>query len=722
MMGAARRVWGAVGGLLLALLGGPAWADFDPQTGKVRLDGYPAAVGFEQLDAPAVLGEVAYLDMQLAAITPPESSIARDPARVLEGQGALRLGRRAWGVMIGLERVAPSLRGRAIRLTLWARPEGSMATAELLYSRRPVVGAGPQAMLQPDGAVRLWPTGRATDDGWVELSTGVVDFSQLGDLEARALRIMDARLAEALFFDLLSNPDGEAWVDGLSVEIVGPQRVAPRPCRLPEEGAQCGVAGACLYGRCVDAKLVAERRPDDLEVRAAYLARLGARAELLAGGRYTQARTALLRARLDAAAGVESPAVADALIAEAFDDLGDGHVSPPLTRLTPDVPTGACLVLGEADLLPQPALRPLVVEVERSGPASGLRVGDALVAVDGLTPEAWMAQAGRLLSYTGDPRGRAYALAPALWGAALRSGARLTFHRCRRVTPCTPDQLEVVELDLAEVGAGYWSGDPGALQGAGLTCDYRLRRMVEGPEVRARDFAGHVDVGGVRAIQLNGVSGYGPWRTAMQAALTRLPSKILLDQRTGLGGTFEGVSVALSPFVASDEAPWVNLVPQLRPEATLPELAALAGCQTREAAPCANFLALPLVAGTTPVATASTAWVAVVNGFDVSGNDYLAQALRGRRSGRTRIFGPVPTLGAFGPIFSLPRLMDELYGGSGQLHDTTFLVEREARNLAFTTGHGVEPDEVVYQRQSDAVQGVDTALTAARRWLEGVGP
>ena len=715
---AARRSWVAGVGCLVCLSATPAVADFDPALGKVVLDDYPVRLSFDAVDAPAALGESIYLSAQWSSLTPPANTIARDAARVLEGQGALRLGRMAWGLVIGLDRAASQLQGRAVRVSLWVRPEGAMVSADLLFARRPLVGAGAAELFDVPGAVRLLPTGRATDDGWRELSSGVVDFSQLGGMQAQALRILDTRMLESLFFGLESNPDGEVWLDALSIEVVSAQRVAPLACRLTTEAERCGADGACLMGRCVDAKLVVDNRPEDPEVRRAYLERLGFRAQLLAGGRYTQARTDAFRARLGEVAGLPSAAAAAAVYRRAFDDLGDGHVSPPLTRLDSPPPPALCMYMGEADLLPQGGLRPLVLELDPTGPAAArLQVGDALVAIDGLAPEAWMERAGRLLSYTGDPRGRPFVLAPELWQAGLRSGARLTFERCARREGCGPDEVVRVELDLAELGAAFWDGRPLELGSGDLVCDFRFRRDVRGPLVRQDDFAGHADVGSVRSILINAVPGYGAWRGNVEAALRDLPPRVLLDQRTGFGGTFEGVSLLLAPFLAPDEAPWVHLVPQLQPEASVAELDDLVACQAREQGFCANFYALPLVSGGGPSAGASEAWLAIVNGFDVSGNDYLPKALTQRRGGRTRVFGAVPTFGAFGPIYGLPRLMDELYGGSGQLHDTAFVPDEGSRSLSFNTGYGVEPDEVVLQRQSDALLGVDTVLEAARAWL-----
>jgi hypothetical protein len=117
----------------------------------------------------------------------------------------------------------------------------------------------------------------------------------------------------------------------------------------------------------------------------------------------------------------------------------------------------------------------------------------------------------------------------------------------------------------------------------------------------------------------------------------------------------------------------------------------------------------------TPGVAADTR-LAILNSYDVSGNDYTSRILS-YRSGPTLIFGPAPSFGAFGPINNLPPHLGELSGGSLQHHDTLFLVATDDPTEEFATGIGVAPDVVVLQRQSDAVQGVDTMIEAARAWL-----
>ena len=83
-----------------------------------------------------------------------------------------------------------------------------------------------------------------------------------------------------------------------------------------------------------------------------------------------------------------------------------------------------------------------------------------------------------------------------------------------------------------------------------------------------------------------------------------------------------------------------------------------------------------------------------------------------------RIFAPHPTSGAFGAIMSLPPLWTGYSGGSLQYQDTRFATSvSELGKARWESGHGVEPDAVVVEKLSDALNGIDTLLTVATAWL-----
>ena len=129
---------------------------------------------------------------------------------------------------------------------------------------------------------------------------------------------------------------------------------------------------------------------------------------------------------------------------------------------------------------------------------------------------------------------------------------------------------------------------------------------------------------------------------------------------------------------------------------------------------CGNFFSIE---PTSFMATGggSDARVAIVNGYDVSGNDYFARFMQFRQ-GPTRQFGYGPTVGAYGVSCRFPAIIGELRSMSYQCHDTLFSIG-DAQSLdGFESGHGVDADEVIYQKQSDALEGKDTIIEAATQW------
>ena len=83
------------------------------------------------------------------------------------------------------------------------------------------------------------------------------------------------------------------------------------------------------------------------------------------------------------------------------------------------------------------------------------------------------------------------------------------------------------------------------------------------------------------------------------------------------------------------------------------------------------------------------------------------------------MIGDSHTAGAFGSVIQLPSYLSGFQGGSIQIQDSRFgKTLSDAQQARWESGHGVEPDEVVVQKQSDILLGEDTILKAARTWLE----
>ena len=707
-----------------------AQGNFDPTKGKVVLDEAAYALSFDGPNSLSTLGNNAAFNGDFDTVRVPATEWLAEPTTAIEGEGVLRMGRGVSAVYLGLGNTAETLRGRRVVFTVWTRPQGALPIAEVFFTPRSLAEADQTDFFRPIGQARLQPTGRATSDGWRELSTGPIDFSMHGAVEARFIQIIDQRLSERTVFGVPSNNDGAFLIDGLSIHDVGERAVPDVACSLVDEATTCGDAGACVLGRCIDAYAALGTPPTVGIVRTQYLERLAFRISMAAGARFSQAEAPRFSATLSELSTEERGATYWSRYFRAFDDLGDGHVSAPGWRFRISLTSGMCLNQGVADLLPtttSASLAPMVFGTDTTHPvAANLQEGDILVAIDGVPPYEWLARADRYLRYSGDPAGRTFVATEQLPTAALSTGAALTFARCQGTNgaTCSADQVETFTVDLSDLVAPLWQGQ--ALGwGDDPVCDFRFRRDIPfDANFASGEFVGFRDSddGALRSILLNGVSGRRNWTLRLAESLTNLPGLVLLDQRTGNGGTFGGVIAALEPFWPVGPQPLVELVPQLRPELDDRTLAIFISCLQNRAISCGNFSIRPLLEENPRQGIGANARLAIVNGRDVSGNDFLPKALVDRPNPETRVFGGVPTFGAFGPILTMPRMMQEVSGGSIQLQDSIFIPSLAQQNYVFTTGIGVPPDEVVLQRQSDAVQGIDTVLEAAKTWLRGGQP
>ena len=213
-------------------------APFDERTGQVTLKG---AVNYG-FDSRATVPE----GMALSATDHDEQAVPDDRLAAafrtlptIEGSGALSVGGEVASFALEFSAASP-LMGRRVEVTLWIQPRGTTANAQLNW----IVGK----ILAGDAQLR--PTGRATDDGWIELSSGPVDFA-LGEAIAPTLTLGDASY-QSMYLSNVLDPVARVLVDALEVVDLGPAAVPPVACNLSTEAAACGALGACLYGRCVD--------------------------------------------------------------------------------------------------------------------------------------------------------------------------------------------------------------------------------------------------------------------------------------------------------------------------------------------------------------------------------------------------------------------------------------------------------------------------------------
>ncbi|MFO0723326.1 MAG: hypothetical protein U1E65_06065 [Myxococcota bacterium] len=703
-------------GVVLAAWPGAARAEFDSARGKVDNSGAAIAIGFERGEVPALT-----LYGPSSGVPLPEGlfeHLRASPSEVIEGDRSLAFG---GGVALAyLQLDSSALGDTRVELRLWQKPLGTRAVAMLQWPSGRLGFMAAQLSLQP--------TGRATDDGWEEWSTGPIDALLGASLPFSRLQLYDEQLWT--WRQGLSSYDDQARVliDGISVKVLGPPAVPAARCTLLSERSDCGDRGACLYGRCADAAVVVGPWLENPDLRRDYLARRSFEFSNFEGGRIPESHTAEAASIFDQMRTVSRRTEYWRLYTHAVELLGDGHAARAWASFPTALSYEACLYQAQADLLPDQGTHPMVFELPVSNQVTRqLSPGDVLTAIDGVPVDTWAAAAERLLSYGGDPAGRLTNITPQLIDAAAATGANLHFERCTATSssanlprPCRPDEVERYDIDLAQVEYPIWmdhADDDGPRRSS---CDFRFRRPVE-DSLPSRDYAyaGFRDDSGIRSIQINGVpdpNSNPAWATAIQRGLEDGPPRVLFDQRQGLGGTIQGVDWILGYLLDAADTWAAEFIPPIDSLTTALREGLRTCAETTDGSACGLFFRYLVGLDHPSRGVGARAKIAVLNAQDVSGNDYTSELFH-RRQGPTRIFGPAPSFGAFGVIWQLPAYGGEAIGGAVQVHDTVFLSSPDDSSLDFRTTHGVVPDVIVLQTQSDAMRGVDTVLEAARDWL-----
>ncbi len=628
------------------------------------------------------------------------------------------------------EEASAKFGGRRVVARFWTRAEGTTTRAEVRWISGDPAGqllrGDPTFFVHRMGTAAFLPTGRATEDGWVEMSAGPFDFDLGGRIGAGWIEWRDVNAEREVSTQVTRDPDARALIDALTIQDIGPARVPDAACDASTETQACGEGGVCLYGQCADAVSVLGSVPQDAAVREAYLARRAFELETFTGIRAESDQRAASLDALEAANTGEARAFWRAL-RRAYDVLVDGHAAPPSARSTAEVSPGACAYLGELDLTADGAQGLLVYEVfdeDEESVAARIEPGDEVATIAGLPPLEFMALVEHRAGFGGDPRGKAHALAPELLRWAAETGSSVTLRRCAGPDACAPEQLEEVELDMAgQLGAPIWDGLPPGWRFDIKRCDFRVARIEDAPEERNYGFADSVELAsGVRVALFNGFpapdtgDGASGWLVALRALLSDGPDRVLFDQRWGTGGSPAALTELHALLLRSSD-------PDLLGETIPPVEDAPLTLTEREALrACSGSCGMYGLFRDTPAADgpAAEARVAVLSSYDVSANDFFAARMR-ERPGRTRLFGPAPTFGAFGYACSVPGHLPGERAVGYQCTDTIFFVEGrdDAATSPFVSGVGVEHDEAILQKQSDTLAGVDTVREAALAWLEG---
>lgn len=232
-----------------------AAGDFHADTGAVTLAPRGTLFGFESEAELSKFTPVKRSDPYTVKEVPSDAEWLAEGG--IEGKGAVRLGAGGAGLSFTESGVFENLANERFEVRFWAKSEGSEPHLEVVYrssaTRAPLDGS-----TLPTAGVRAIPTGRETNDGWVEYSTGPLDGNVLGR-NAYGLFVVPARNG----IDLGGPTSGSSFtergtflLDALEILSLGGTALKSASCTDKTVDAACGVGGECFAGSCVPAETV----------------------------------------------------------------------------------------------------------------------------------------------------------------------------------------------------------------------------------------------------------------------------------------------------------------------------------------------------------------------------------------------------------------------------------------------------------------------------------
>jgi len=584
----------------------------------------------------------------------------------------------------------PPLR-RTYRASVWIKDREASLGLRISYSER------------VDEVAALYPTGRVTSDGWVEMANEKIriDGPRLKKLTFSGFSAAGATLDA---FEL--TPDG----DDSSFPAVPNAK-----CNGIAESGVCAPDQVCIFSECRNVRGWVPPIPAERDRVADYLA---SRMTLLFGPfreRTDHLPTSLVA--IEQMKGAQDPWAYWNGFALAVRRLHDGHTTTGNIAdfvLRNPHPIAACFIEGDADLTHDLAPKDpdyLDVLVSHTGTdhTLGLSAGDRLVRVDGQHPIAWARSLVSVhwpLTPVSNPRTFAE-LASSLRGLIARYAGEIQVIHCdsQQGTCGAPETISIASLPA----------DPPGTQVGNVTCDNRpLRHLPTSPVDHSPDSSDSVYSGQVNEADAtekifgleweslyttNGADGVGPALKAAVATWKVTPARgVILDHRQGFGGTLLGPQTLWAFNVhkhptnyyrdrafAEEEQPTLAEGKALFDEAYSKGHADIAG--------------VPSPTPDVPVALLITE--------DVSASDWLPLGFKGNP--KTRIFGPFETNGAFSTRYGFGYWLGMSYV---MAVGDSFLPDGSTAN-----GTGIVPDEIVLPKQSDLLAGKDTVYEAALAWV-----
>jgi hypothetical protein len=658
--------------------------------------------------------------------------------------------------------LSETVSSQRVQISFWGFSMGAEPELDVVYpsADEPL---GPDAY----GRVVAVRTGRETSDGWAEYSTGPIDGRLFGSAPLGAILLTarfathggtyaldDVDLDPSLNLDTIQDPTAYALADAIEVEPVAGSPMPVTPCTPATVANACGPLGECIFGHCVDGSAIWGAVPQAADHRADMVSRWAFIAEQLGGDRKATANasTVFSGAAVSAVAGATTPPGFYGGLNTLVNTLRDGHtglgVSPSSATAFPEglEPFDSysdrldlCFGLAQDDL-PGAAGGPVyavfwIAPNSAVGAALGatpLVPGDMLTQIDGVTPDAWLDAVGSRFRETlpndpaSEPAGRALLLASALG----RYATTAVFSSCTAAGTCTTKTIQVASITYAQAsGAGLRNATTESRLCAGRWTD-SVTTWAPSNDESSADAPVFESVGNVATVEFDGFEAanddtnptdpYHAWVDPIRMALAG-GQNVLFDARLGHGGN-SVLGAYLVHQIRDESAPYFTLaVPRGtwgNPDPTWLFDPSLATCADGDwwVPDLCGWTGGQIDEPTLSSAPATGVKVAWINAADVSMNDIVPRDLLGAPN--VRIFGPHPTMGAYGIISQIPPVGPGWLPGSVQTLDMRF-------GSSFTTavaapwqsGTGVPPDQIVLQKISDILASTDTVLTAARTWL-----
>jgi hypothetical protein len=681
----------AAGALAIVGAPAPAWSGtFDAQGNYL---GDPAAVASVTF-GPEFDPET---DRYFPADTDPACKLEPAPFQIVEAADALEGGHY---LHLNLDQQKLFELGCVERFRV-AVPVGQSAYVARVWLRHGSIDAAFSVVYPEESGLatmgaKLGPTGRVTSDGWVELASNPLPIDGSADPTAY-LRIYD--------FDSVGSD-----IDAIEV-IESGDYWESQSCEGFADPA-CGPGAICAHNRCRLGRVVYPAVPEE-PLRAELVDRMQSQLRVFFGGRKTRLvdlPNAL--ATLDAIRDEDDPFLFWNGWATAIRQLHDWHTSVELgVQLQSRTRLNACFIVGDADLShdawPSDPEHPDVLVSHVGGSNTwGLEPGDRLVAVDGQHPIAWAkgligVDAGWWIACDDAVVSE---LLERMRGLIIAYATSFTVLHCDAATQScdpTPETLLVADLPDAEGGnvgcdnRPFYHVAPNPGPGHHVGYDFYQGLVAESDPQEA-----------IYSLVWDTLYGGGDpngWVNGnIKSAYTFFKQNargVVLDHRAGSGGTLDG-SETMTELVRPPEPVLVFASPA--------RLGAWDGPETQEE----GIALFERFANSSSMIAGSNGWdpdmpVALLLHRDGSASDFGPAGMKG--APKTRIFGPSPTAGAFSTYYNhqyWSGISVQLASGDSVTADGNTLI-----------GHGVVPDEIVVQKQSDLLAGLDTIHEAALAWL-----